>query len=88
MRSRSPPTAKLFLALGGINAALVVALGAFGLPLGLRVELTPLFHLCGNLIANLNEGSRFLQLRGVYDWREDVQWMAGLNPPSGSRGTE
>ncbi len=56
--------------------------------LGLQVELTPLFNLYTNLIANLNDGSKFLQLRGVYDWMEDVQLMAGFNLPSGSRGTE
>jgi hypothetical protein len=55
---------------------------------GLQVELTPLFNLYTSLIANLNDGSKFLQLRGVYDWLEDVQLMAGLNLPSGSRGTE
>jgi hypothetical protein len=56
--------------------------------LGLQVELTPLFNLHTNLIANLNDGSKYLQLRGVYDWQQDVQLMAGLNLPSGSRGTE
>jgi len=56
--------------------------------LGLQVEFTPLFNLYTNLIANLNDGSKFLQLRGVYDWMENVQLMAGLNLPSGSRGTE
>lgn len=34
------PTAKLFLTLGGVNAALVVALGAFGAH-GLKARLTP-----------------------------------------------
>jgi hypothetical protein len=56
--------------------------------LGLQVEFTPLFNLYTNLIDNLNDGSRYLQLRGVYDWRQNVQWMAGVNLPSGSRGTE
>jgi hypothetical protein len=56
--------------------------------LGLQVEFTPLFNLHTNLIANLNDGSKFLQLRGVYDWQQDVQLMAGLNLPSGDRGTE
>jgi hypothetical protein len=56
--------------------------------LGLQVELTPLINLHTNLIANLNDGSKYLQLRGVYDWQQDVQLMAGLNLPSGSRGTE
>jgi hypothetical protein len=56
--------------------------------LGLQVELTPLFNLHTNLIANLNDGSIYLQLRGVYDWQQDVQLMAGVNFPSGDRGTE
>ena len=59
------PTAKLFLALGGINAALVVALGAFGAH-GLKARLTPdmlavyqtgvhyhLFHALGLLVVGL-----------------------------------
>lgn len=56
--------------------------------LGLQLELTPLFNLYTNLIANLNDGSKYLQLRGVYDWQQDVQLMAGINLPSGSRDTE
>lgn len=56
--------------------------------LGLQVEFTPLFNLYTNLIANLDDGSRYLQIRGVYDWRQNVQMMAGVNLPSGSRGTE
>jgi hypothetical protein len=56
--------------------------------LGLQVEFTPLFNLYTNVIANLNDSSKFLQLRGVYDWQQDVQLMAGLNLPSGDRGTE
>jgi hypothetical protein len=56
--------------------------------LGMQVELTPLFNLHTNLIANLNDGSKFLQLSGVYDWRQDVQMRAGVNLPSGDRGTE
>ncbi|HYA37035.1 MAG TPA: hypothetical protein VEI74_02010 [Candidatus Methylomirabilis sp.] len=56
--------------------------------LGLQVELTPLFNLFTSFIANLNDGSKYFQLRGVYDWQQDVQLMAGLNMPSGSRGTE
>jgi len=56
--------------------------------LGLQVELTPLLNLHTGLIANLDDGSKFLQLRGVYDWQQNVQLMAGVNLPSGSRGTE
>ncbi len=56
--------------------------------LGLQAEFTPLFNLYATLINNLNDGSKYLQLRGVYDWRQNVQWMAGVNLPSGGRGTE
>ena len=56
--------------------------------LGLQVEFTPLFNMYTNLIANLNDGSKYLQLRGVYDWLQNVQLMAGVNLPSGNRGTE
>lgn len=55
---------------------------------GLQVEFTPLFNLYTQLIGNLNDGSKFLQIRGVYDWRQDAQLMAGINLPSGNRGTE
>lgn len=55
---------------------------------GLQVELHPLFNLHSNLIANLNDGSKYFQLRGMYDWLQDVQLMAGLNLPLGERGTE
>jgi uncharacterized membrane protein YgdD (TMEM256/DUF423 family) len=60
-----PPTAKLFLILGGINAALVVMLGAFGAH-GLKAKLTAemlavfqtgvhyhLFHALGLLAVGL-----------------------------------
>jgi hypothetical protein len=56
--------------------------------LGLQVELTPLFNLYSNVVWNLNDASRYLQVRGVYDWLENVQLMAGVNLPSGARGSE
>jgi len=55
---------------------------------GVQVELHPLFNVYTNLIWNLTDGSRFLQLRGVYDWRQNVQLMAGINLPAGDRGKE
>jgi hypothetical protein len=55
---------------------------------GLQVELTPLVNLFANVINNLNDASRFLQLRGVWDARENLVVMAGVNLPSGARGTE
>jgi hypothetical protein len=56
--------------------------------LGMQIELAPLVNLYNGLILNLNDGSGFYQVRGVYDWRQNVQWMAGLNLPFGARGDE
>ena len=56
--------------------------------LGLQVELAPLVNVFANLIQNLNDASRFVQLRAVYDWRENTQLMAGVNLPAGERGSE
>lgn len=56
--------------------------------LGLQVEFTPLFNLYNNLIVNIDDGSMFYQLRGVYDWGQNVRLMAGVNLPAGERGDE
>jgi hypothetical protein len=56
--------------------------------LGLQLEVTPLANLFANLIQNLDDASRILQLRGVYDWRQNLQLMAGLNLPAGAYGSE
>lgn len=56
--------------------------------LGVQVELHPLFNAFGNLIWNLNDGSLFLQVRGVYDWKQNVQLIAGIDAGSGGRGDE
>lgn len=58
------------------------------LALGGRVELTPLVNLFVSAVRNLNDASHVLQLRGAYDWRQDVQLMAGVNLPFGARGDE
>lgn len=55
---------------------------------GVQVELHPLFNLFNTLIWNLNDGSAFLQVRGIYDWRQNVQLMAGVNVGFGDRGDE
>lgn len=55
---------------------------------GLQFELSPLVNIYSNLILNINDGSRFWQLRGVYDWQQDLQLMAGMNLPSGDPGDE
>ena len=56
--------------------------------LGAQIELHPLFNVHANLIWNLNDGSRFLQLRGIYDWKQNLQLMTGVNLPQGERGDE
>jgi len=56
--------------------------------LGVQVELSPLVNAFATIIQNLNDASRILQFRGVYDWRQDTQFMAGINMPGGERGTE
>jgi len=56
--------------------------------LGVQIELSPLVNAFASMIQNLDDASRYLQLRGVYDWRQDTQFMAGINLPDGERGSE
>jgi hypothetical protein len=58
------------------------------LALGVQIELDPLVNLFGGTVANLNDASIYLQLRAVYDWRQDTQLMAGVELPRGERGDE
>jgi hypothetical protein len=55
---------------------------------GLRIELDPLVQLLAGRIHNLDDGSRYTQLRLSYDWRQDWRLLAGLDWPAGRRGTE
>lgn len=55
---------------------------------GMQVELTPLFNLHASTIRNLNDASHIAQIRGVYDWQQNLQLMAGLDVPYGERGSE
>jgi len=55
---------------------------------GVQVELHPLFNAFGGLIWNLSDSSTFLQIRGIYDWRQNVQLSAGVNIGFGDRGDE
>ncbi|GMR03748.1 MAG: hypothetical protein BMS9Abin22_251 [Gammaproteobacteria bacterium] len=71
-----------------INRGELFTLGRDNAALGLRIEISPLFNLFNNLIWNLNDGSIFYQLRSVYDWKQNVQIMAGINLPLGNRGDE
>lgn len=66
----------------------VYTLGRDYLALGMQVEFTPLVNVHANVIRNLNDSSHFGQLRAVYDWRENVTLMAGINVPLGERGDE
>ncbi len=66
----------------------VYAVGRDYTALGVQAELSPLVNAFASVIQNLNDASRYLQLRGVYDWRQDTQFMAGLNLPDGERGSE
>lgn len=64
------------------------SLGREYLALGLQVELGPLVNVFTGAIRNLGDGSAYVQLRGVYDWREDAQLIAGVDVPAGDRGDE
>jgi hypothetical protein len=55
---------------------------------GGQIELTPLVNLFVSAVRNLNDASHVLQLRGVYDWQQNLQVMAGANLPFGQRGDE
>ncbi len=55
---------------------------------GLRYEQAPLLNWNLNLIRNLDDHSAFWQVRAVYDWRQNLQLMAGVNLPDGDRGAE
>lgn len=64
------------------------ALGRDNLIVGMQVEASPLLNVFFNLLQNLNDASRLLQLRAVYDWRQNLQGMLGINLPGGERGSE
>lgn len=55
---------------------------------GVQVELAPLVNVFGTLIQNLHDASRFVQLRGVWDMRENLVVMGGVNLPDGESGSE
>jgi hypothetical protein len=56
--------------------------------LSLRVELTPLFNLHFHSVFNLNDQSRFTQVRGVYAWLQNSELTVGVNWPSGEHDSE
>ena len=63
-------------------------LGSDYLATGVQVEISPLVNVYNGIIINLHDASGFYQLRGVYDYRQNLQLQAGCNLPYGERGSE
>ena len=55
---------------------------------GVKLELTPLFNIDTNWIGNLHDSSGIFQIRGIYDWMENLQLIGWLDLPYGDNGTE
>ncbi len=55
---------------------------------GLQIELTPLFNFHTNWIGNLHDSSGLFQIRGIYDWLENVQLIGWLDLPYGDSESE
>jgi hypothetical protein len=66
----------------------VYTLGRDYLGGGVQIELTPLFNLYTNWIGNLHDSSGIFQIRGIYDWMENLQLIGWLDVPYGDKGTE
>ncbi len=63
-------------------------LGRDYLAAGVQTEISPLVNVYNGLILNLHDASGFYQLRGVYDYRQNLPLQAGINLPYGGRGSE
>jgi len=66
----------------------VFNLGRHYLGASATVEVTPLLILGPNLFVNLTDPSALAQLVMTYDWKQDLQVLAALNIPIGSKGSE
>lgn len=55
---------------------------------GLQIELTPLFNFYTNWIGNLHDSSGLFQIRGIYDWMENLQLIGWLDLPYGDSESE
>jgi len=66
----------------------VFNLGRHYLGASATVEFTPLLILGPNLFVNLTDPSALAQLVMTYDWKQDLQILAALNLPIGSKGSE
>lgn len=54
----------------------------------LTIEATPLLLLTPNLFINLDDPSALIQFTGYYDWKQNLNFLAGLAIPVGAAGTE
>ena len=54
----------------------------------ITVEATPLILLTPTLFVNLDDPSALLQFTGYYDWKPDLNILAGIAIPFGPEGTE
>lgn len=66
----------------------VFNLGRHYLGAGATVEISPLLILGPNIFVNLTDPSALAQLVMTYDWKQDLQVLAALNVPVGSKGSE
>lgn len=55
---------------------------------GVQIEVTPLFNFYTSWIANLHDSSGVFQIRGIYDWSDNLQLIGWLDIPYGNEGTE
>jgi len=55
---------------------------------GLQIELTPLLNFHTNWIDNLHDNSGLFQIRGIYDWLENLQFIGWLDLPYGDSESE
>jgi len=55
---------------------------------GVQIEITPLFNFYTSWLANLHDSSGMFQLRGIYDWAENLQLIGWLDLPYGETESE
>ncbi|EDN67411.1 conserved hypothetical protein [Beggiatoa sp. PS] len=66
----------------------VYTIGRDYLTSGVQIELTPLFNFYSNWISNLHDNSGIFQIRGIYDWTQNMQLIGWLDLPYGNKDTE
>jgi hypothetical protein len=50
---------------------------------GIQIELHPLFNIHATWINNLEDNNGIFQIRGIYDWKENLQLVAWLDEAYG-----